>query len=193
MAARGAARHRAPAGRLGRWAVPTAATMAGWLAANTPAGIIGFGAVIVTGLFLSVAFPLLTLIAVESPGALVPARWRAWWRSWHEGRPHISDRLRRIVYAADRHACAWCRSSYHLQLDHVRPWSFGGRTSFWNFMTLCGDCNRIKSNYWQVRDGRAWYRPFSGHGDIEMAADILAFERRHRRNLFRLIRASMAL
>lgn len=193
MAATRTARHRAPARRLGRWLAPTAGTLMIWLAGNDPAGVLGFAGVVLTGLFLSVAYPLLVLIAVESPGAVVPARWRAWWRRWHEGRPHISDRLRRIVYAADRHACAWCGSSYQLQLDHVRPWSFGGRTSYWNFMTLCGTCNRIKSNYWQARDGRAWYKPFQGHGDIRTAAAILTFERRHRWSLFRLIRASIAL
>jgi HNH endonuclease len=192
MAAR-TARHRAPGRRLGRWLAPVAGTTGLWLAANGPDGAAGFAGTVAAGLFLGLAWPLLALIAVESPGALVPARWRAWWRRGRDGRPHISDRLRRIVYAADRHACSYCKSSQGLQLDHLRPWSFGGRTSFWNFMTLCRDCNLVKSNYWQARDGRAYYRPFAGHGDIVTAAQILAFERRHRLNLFRLIRASMAL
>lgn len=187
------ARHRAPARRLGRWLVPGIVTLGLWLAGNDPGGIIGLGAVCAAGLGTGLLWPLAALVAFQAPGSLIPARWRMWYRRGQADRPHIPDWLRRVVYAADRHACAYCKSSYQLQLDHIRPWSFGGRTSFWNFMTLCGDCNRVKSNYWQFRDGRVYYAQFMTRGNIRQAQAILAFERRHRRSLLRLIRASMAL
>lgn len=188
-------RHRAPARTLSRWLLPGSAMVFLWLGDNDPGSAAGFGAFLGAGLALSLFYPLLALIALETPGALVPSSWRAWYRRGAADRPHIPDRLRRIVYAADRHVCClpWCRSSADLNLDHVRPWSLGGRTSFWNFCTLCGYHNRVKSNYWVFRGGRYTYHPFEGHGNAREAARILAFELRHRWSIIRFIRASMSL
>jgi hypothetical protein len=190
-----AARHRAPARTLGRWALPGVLAFFAWLAENTPGGVLGFAGLIATGLLVSLFYPLVVLMAIEAPGGLVPCSWRTWWRRGQERRPAISKRLRRIVYAADRHMCclSWCRSSADLNLDHVRPWSLGGRTSFWNFCTLCGHHNRVKSNYWAFKGGRYTYRPFEGYGNAREAAAILAFELRYRRSLWRFIRAAISL
>jgi 5-methylcytosine-specific restriction endonuclease McrA len=186
------ARHRAPARRLGRWLVPCALTALLWLADDTPFGAEGFALFAALGASVSVCYPLLALMAAEAPGAVVPWQWRAWYRRGRP-RPSISARLRRIVYAADRHRCCYCNSSVTPQLDHVRPWSLGGRSSVFNLMTLCGPCNRVKSNYWAFRGGRHAYNPFAGHGNIAEAAKILAFERRHRWSLLRFARAALAL
>lgn len=185
--------HRAPRHRLSRWLLPGAVTVTAWLADNTPGSAAGLAAFAVLGLLVSVFYPLLLLIALEAPGALVPSRCRIWYRRGAEGRPHIPDRLRRLVYAADRHACCYCGSSAGLQLDHFRPWSRGGRTSFWNFLTLCGYHNRVKSNYWEDRGGYVHYRAFDGYDRPNLARSILAFERRRRRSIMRLVRAALAL
>lgn len=184
-------RHRA-ARRLGRFALPGAATVCLWLADNDPAGPLGLAGFTALGLALGVFYPLALVVALQAPGALVPPRWRAWWRRGQEARPHIPDWLRRVVYAADGRRCCFCGYAGSLQLDHVRPWSFGGRSSLWNLMTLCSGCNLVKSNYWSER-GRSWYKPFKGHINRKKAAEILAFERRHRWSLLRLVRASLAL
>jgi hypothetical protein len=188
-------RHHAPARTLGRWALPGVLAFFAWLAENTPGGVFGFLGLVGTGLLVSLFYPLIALMAMEAPGALVPWQWRAWWRKGEERRPGVSKRLKRIVFAADRHACClpWCRSSADLQVEHVRPWCLGGRNSYWNFCTLCGYHNRVKSNYWEFRSGRRTYRPYLGHANRPEAARILAFEKRNRWNLMRFVRAALAL
>lgn len=96
------------------------------------------------------------------------------------------------MYAADGRRCAYCGYAGSLELDHVRPWSLGGRSSLWNLMTLCKPHNLVKSNYWS-EDGFSVYRPWKGYSNRNEAAAILSFERRHRWSLIRLIRAAMAL
>jgi 5-methylcytosine-specific restriction endonuclease McrA len=142
-------------------------------------------------MILAPVFPLMLLGLVQSPGALVPCRWRAWYR-YGRPRPAIPVWLRRLVYAADAHRCAYCGNGGQLQLDHVRPWSHGGRTSFWNLMTLCADCNRVKSDYWADKRG-VRYRPFEGHGNIVAAAAILRAEKRRRWSPMRMLRAAAEL
>lgn len=178
--------------RVGRLAVPTGVVLFAWLADDTPGGIAAFAACFGLGLFLGLFYPVLLILALQAPGSLVPPRWRMWWRGGEETRPHVPQWLRRAVLAADGRRCCYCGWAGTLQLDHVRPWSLGGRTSLWNMMTLCQRCNLVKSNYWAEK-GRRWYRPWVGHSDIMQAAAILEFERRHRWNPLRLVRAAMAL
>jgi hypothetical protein len=73
------------------------------------------------------------------------------------------------------------------------PWSRGGLTSLWNCSVLCALHNRIKSDYWVYRSGRACYRPWDGHANEALAADILAAERRARINLLRWLAAAWLL
>lgn len=187
------ARGRRRAGRkLSRWGLPAASACFLWLADNDPAGPSGLMAFLGLALLLSVFWPVALIMLVQAPGSLVPNSWRTWWRGGDPDRPHIPDWLRRAVYAADGRRCCYCGYAGTLQLDHVRPWSLGGRTSFFNLMSLCQDHNLVKSNYWDEPGFRS-YRPFKGHGDIREAAAILAFERRHRWSPIRLIRAAMAL
>jgi HNH endonuclease len=127
---------------------------------------------------------------------LIPRTWRSWWRRGRP-RPHIPDRLRYRVQRADRWQCVYCGYHYDLQLDHVRPWSAGGLSSLWNLVTLCGTCNRAKSNYWRYRSGRIIYRAYTADGaermpsrsEIAGAALILAAERHARLSPLRWARA----
>jgi hypothetical protein len=186
-----AGRHRSRR-RLGRWLVPCAGAVALWLADNDPFGAAGFGLLLAVGLLLGLFYPLLAILALEAPGALIPSGWRSWY--WKEApRPTVHAWLKRTVKAADRYSCCYCGSSSDLQIDHVKPWAVGGRMSFWNFMTLCGTCNRVKSDYWVFRSGRVNYHPWKRHCNERSAALILACELRHRRSLARLVRAAIAL
>lgn len=59
-------------------------------------------------------------------------------------RPKISDALRDAVYARDGYACLHCGSSERLSLDHIHPFSLGGKDVLENLQTLCGPCNSRK-------------------------------------------------
>jgi HNH endonuclease len=174
-------------------AVPVAA-IAGWAHLREPLGAWGLGAVLAPALALGALAPGIAVSLESLPLLLVPGRARIWWRHRQAGRrPSIASRLRRAVYAADRHRCCWCKSPLQLQLDHVKPWSRGGLTALWNLMTLCSRCNRVKSDYWVARDGYRFYRPWQGASDEREAARILAFELRHRWSPGRWIRAGWSL
>jgi len=134
--------------------------------------------------------------------ALTTSRARASWRHVHDVRPHIPDRLRRWVYAADGYACVacgqvrgqpceWCDGLVVLQLEHVKAWSWGGLTSLWNLITLCEHCNRVKSNYW-IMNGRAYYRGWEDADDIEAAHAILMAGLAAQRSPARLARLAWA-
>lgn len=183
---RGRAALAAPGAAAGGW---------GWLELGRPGHAGGLAAAV--GLALAV-WPLVVLAVVFGiPAALVsviPWRWRRAWRHRHAYRPHIPNRVRRAVYAADRHRCLWCGGDLDgLQLDHVRPWSLGGLSSLWNLVTLCGPCNRVKSNFWRFRSGHVVYRAWEGSADAITAAAILAVEKRARCNPARWWRAAWSL
>jgi 5-methylcytosine-specific restriction endonuclease McrA len=54
------------------------------------------------------------------------------------------------VFLRDRFSCQYCGDNFpthDLTFDHVIPRSRGGRTSWQNVVTACGDCNLIKGNF----------------------------------------------
>lgn len=64
-------------------------------------------------------------------------------------RDQRSAALRRAGYRCEHR---WvilfrCRKTNRLQVDHIWPWSRGGRTSLRNASMLCGKHNRRKSNH----------------------------------------------
>lgn len=173
--------------------LPGALTLLLWLADNDPLGMAGLAWFMALGALLTLFWPLAAVLVLQAPASLVPRRWRTWWRHGQDHRPAIPAWLRRVVLAADHHACCFCKSSQQLQVDHVFPWSLGGRTTLWNCMTLCGPCNRVKSNYWVHPSGRVTYNPFEGRGWPERASRILQCELNTRKSPIRLIRAAIAL
>lgn len=52
--------------------------------------------------------------------------------------------LRTQVYDRDGRACVECGASEDLTLDHIWPWSLGGRDDADNLRTLCRPCNSRK-------------------------------------------------
>lgn len=151
-------------------------------------------------LALAVLPTVLLLIAFGVPyltSGLVPREWRARHRQKYtrasQHSAYIPVWLRRACLAADRHRCAHCGSQIQLQIDHVIPWSLGGLTALFNMITLCGVCNRTKSNYFERSNGTVCYNPFPGLDRQQVAAAILRSERRHRVNPLRWTRAAHSL
>lgn len=53
--------------------------------------------------------------------------------------------LREHIYERDGYRCRYCHTNEGpLQLDHVRPWSWGGRDTVENLVTACRSCNLSK-------------------------------------------------
>lgn len=145
------------------------------------------------GLAAVLVLPLLLVALAAAPGALIgacwPSRWRVRWRKYRSARGlgrghagHIPLWMRASVYRADRYRCVHCRLPAGLQCDHVKPFACGGLTVLWNLVTLCGECNRLKSCYWQ---------PWDGYDAIR--TPILASERRARRSPARWLRMAWSL
>lgn len=61
-------------------------------------------------------------------------------------------RLRMEVLKRDRYKCRLCGRSpaqfneLWLEIDHIMPWSSGGKTEIGNLQTLCNECNRGKGD-----------------------------------------------
>ena len=56
---------------------------------------------------------------------------------------------RKNIFHRDRNRCQYCGSRFRsqdLNLDHVRPLSRGGRSSWVNVVCCCLRCNRVKAN-----------------------------------------------
>ena len=68
-----------------------------------------------------------------------------------------SLRLRWHVLQRDRFTCCACGASpastpgVELHVDHIVPWSVGGKTTIDNLQTLCSTCNLGKSNTMPAR------------------------------------------
>lgn len=59
-------------------------------------------------------------------------------------RERIPDALRTLVYERDGYRCVLCGTDESLSLDHIWPWSRGGRDTPDNLRTLCIPCNSRK-------------------------------------------------
>jgi 5-methylcytosine-specific restriction endonuclease McrA len=54
-----------------------------------------------------------------------------------------------VLYARDRHVCAYCGDIFHwrqLTIDHVLPKSRGGKNTWTNTVSACKPCNLRKGN-----------------------------------------------
>lgn len=61
-------------------------------------------------------------------------------------RQRISEDLRNEIYDRDNWKCIECGNDKDLTLDHVIPFSRGGKTEKDNLRTLCQSCNSKKGN-----------------------------------------------
>ena len=63
----------------------------------------------------------------------------------YEGRQFIPTAVRRGVFERDNHTCQYCGATERLSLDHIVPWSRGGKDSADNLVTACRSCNSKKN------------------------------------------------
>lgn len=61
-------------------------------------------------------------------------------------RKTIPEELRDKILEKYDHKCANCKTDLHLQIDHIIPFSIGGKTIEENLQVLCGFCNQSKNN-----------------------------------------------
>lgn len=59
-------------------------------------------------------------------------------------RNRVPADVRLRVYARDGHRCVQCGSTDDLTIDHIWPWSRGGRNEEDNLRVLCRSCNSAK-------------------------------------------------
>lgn len=58
----------------------------------------------------------------------------------------ISNKLRLKVFKRDNFKCVFCSSEEKLCIDHIIPFSKGGKTNLINLQTLCFKCNSGKKD-----------------------------------------------
>jgi len=68
------------------------------------------------------------------------------------------------LYLRDSFTCQFCGDDYSshpgdLTQDHVKPRKNGGKTTWTNLVTSCGDCNVKKSHHDKMKPFYAPYRP----------------------------------
>lgn len=175
-----------------------------WDAAGQPYHAAGALAMLTVALLAVPGLMVLLLTwPTALPGIIVPRAVRAAWRYGlvqehvpllrKPSHPRCPAKLRRLVIKADRSRCVYCRRRCKVQADHLIPWAWGGLMGLWNLTCLCPRHNKVKSDYWESREGIAYYRPFGGARDLPEARRVLAACRRARLNPLRYLRAAWAL
>ena len=64
-------------------------------------------------------------------------------------RGNLSNKMRFQIYERDGYRCCKCGkfgSNNDLEIDHIKPISKGGKTTYDNLQTLCKSCNKEKGN-----------------------------------------------
>lgn len=64
-------------------------------------------------------------------------------------RGKVSNKLRFEILERDGYKCRYCgrgKDECSLQIDHIKPISKGGKSTYDNLQTLCEDCNKQKDN-----------------------------------------------
>jgi hypothetical protein len=87
------------------------------------------------------------LETVISPAAIIGVDGKAWGRA-PEKNPHLANKSRRMLFARDKHICAYCGHIFNeadLSKDHILPLSRGGRDLWMNVVTSCKPCNSRKA------------------------------------------------
>jgi len=93
-------------------------------------------------LTLTVVALVIVALVIVALVALAVALWRVW--AWAGDDRVASRQQRAVVLDRDGHRCLKCERTELLQMDHVKAWSRGGRTTVRNLQTLCQPCNGSK-------------------------------------------------
>lgn len=61
--------------------------------------------------------------------------------------PRFADsKMRSLVLAKCEYKCSKCGATENLHIDHIYPYSKGGKTVYNNLTVLCESCNKSKSD-----------------------------------------------
>ena len=85
------------------------------------------------------------------------------------------------LYIRDEYTCQYCNTPYaksNLTLDHVKPLSLGGNTSWENIVAACGPCNTRKGNKLHMKPIVQPYRP--DYYELVAKRKKLGFDVRHK-------------
>ena len=82
-------------------------------------------------------------------------RYLKYLRPFMSGTGQVTRADRQWVLFMSGYKCLKCGAADNLQMDHVVPKSWGGSDHRSNLQTLCGRCNRQKSNN-SMADYRWW-------------------------------------
>jgi 5-methylcytosine-specific restriction endonuclease McrA len=181
---------------------PLAVAGAAWASAAGLAAMVLAGLLVIPGLFVT-----LVCSAPDLPKQCVPRSWRASYRNrtdrhgykkrsraQQKASLYITDRLHRLVLAADRYRCVGCGARGATDVDHRIPWAWGGLTILQNLFTLCDHCNRkIKVDYWEDARGRAHWGSHFNTAHRAQAHLIFRRESRRRWSPARMLRIAWAL
>lgn len=66
-------------------------------------------------------------------------------------RGKVSNKMRFSVYERDGYRCKICGKNgafCDLEIDHIKPISKGGKSTYDNLQTLCRRCNKLKGNHY---------------------------------------------
>jgi 5-methylcytosine-specific restriction endonuclease McrA len=84
------------------------------------------------------------------------------------------------IYLRDLYTCQYCNISFprsQLTLDHVRPLSLGGKTTWKNIVAACGSCNSTKGNSMKMKPRIQPYQP--DYYELVSKRKQLEFEVKH--------------
>ena len=62
---------------------------------------------------------------------------------------YATHKQRKAILQRDGYKCRYCQVKVTLQtcnIDHVKPWKYGGKTVAKNLVTCCQPCNKLKLN-----------------------------------------------
>jgi hypothetical protein len=54
---------------------------------------------------------------------------------------YVPTKLNKTIWKRDQGKCSHCKSTYALQIDHIKPFALGGETTEGNLRLLCRSCN----------------------------------------------------
>jgi len=67
---------------------------------------------------------------------------------------YISVQLKAEVWERDQGRCQNCQSRYAIELDHIKPYALGGKTTLENLQLLCRNCNQRKGLFTLAGDDK---------------------------------------
>ena len=73
----------------------------------------------------------------------------------------FTPELKKAIFERDGYKCVVCgrgiKDGVDIHADHIKPKDFGGKATFENGQTLCGQHNMLKKNFKQTETGKKFF------------------------------------